>query len=91
MFCHIDLFGANLAKKYRRNGYKSLKKGQKMTFFFLLTVICNHFDYVLLFLYKSGNTSWYQFYTTATFANGHETLLGTITRTILHPMNIMAV
>lgn len=43
-----------------------------MTISFLLTVICNHFAYVLLFLYKSGNTSWYQFYTTATFANGHE-------------------
>ena len=91
MFCHIDLFGANLAKKYRRNGYKSLKKGQKMTFFFLLTVICNYFDYVLLFLYKSCNASWYQFHPTATLADRHETLLGTITRTILHPMNIMAV
>jgi hypothetical protein len=25
-----------------------------MTIFFLLTVICNHFAYVLLFLYKSA-------------------------------------
>ena len=45
-----------------------------MTIFFLLTVICNHFAYVLLFLYKSGNASWYQFYTTATFANGSESI-----------------
>ena len=62
-----------------------------MTIFFLLTVICNHFDYVLLFLYKSGNASWYQFHPTATLADRHETLLGTIARAILHPMNIMAV
>ena len=62
-----------------------------MTIFFLLTVICNHFDYVLLFLYKSCNASWYQFHPTATLADRHETLLGTIARAILYPVDFATI